>query len=322
MGSRPLDGPEASFLLDSFFGQLEHSRPNVTGYFGARDSRALNITSLLTGYHHRCHRSFALLGGHTMFKRFGQRQARFLIVFVLLLTLPTVMASAQGPGVEVNIYRVDTSAFPSMRIFTVPLSEGKVVPGLAQADFRVYEDDISREVTGVSQERMGTQVAIVLDASGSFKLAGTTDPDKTRMNEAIDAIDELILNKNELWLDLNNRTDKVMLMAPTSATELEVVQEWTDAYTAIHNAAYPLQPVSSDTPLLKMLQEAMKRMKDIPDYRERAKFLLVFSDGVDRISAQDITDVLRKANNLGVVILSVKMGPATAGQAKNLQRLA
>ncbi len=69
-----------------------------------------------------------------------------------------------------------------------------------------------------------------------------------------------------------------------------------------------------------MLIEAMVRMKDVPDYERRAKFLLVFSDGVDRTSPSDVTDVINRANNLGVKILSVKIGPEGAG--KTLQRMA
>ncbi|HHB90958.1 MAG TPA: FHA domain-containing protein [Anaerolineae bacterium] len=251
-----------------------------------------------------------------------RRRVVFLVILLALLCLPGAVSQAQGPGVDVLIYKVDTADFPTMQVYSSPRVEGQVLPDLTPEEFRIYENGTNKAIDDVRKERIGTQVAIVLDASGSFNLPGVTDPGKKRINEAVDAIDELILNKEAMWLDLDNRTDKLMLMAPTGSNSFEVMQDWTDAYTTIHNAAYPLQPVKGDTPLLKMLQEAMKRMKDLPEYRERAKFLLVFSDGIDRISAQDISDVLKRADSLGVTILSVKMGPANAGEGKNLQRLA
>ena len=245
-----------------------------------------------------------------------------IIVTGIILLFLVGISYAQGKAIEVRVNKVDVSAFPRIRIFASPLSEGKVVPDLTQNDFRVYEDGAQRNVAEMGVEYVGSQIAIVLDASGSFKLPGVTDPGKTRFDEANEAIDELVLNEDRQWIDHEKQRDHLMLMVPNSATEFDIVQDWTNNYKQIHDAAFQSQPVSSDTPLLKMLQESMKRMKDLPDYQNRAKFLLVLSDGVDRISAQEVTDVLRKAEGLGVIILSVKMGPATAGEAKNLQRLA
>jgi len=255
-------------------------------------------------------------------KTFSSRLTVIILFIGVLLFFPLLVSHAQGPAIDVHINKVDVANFPLIRIFATPLNNGKVVPDLTDKDFRVYEDGTARPVTEVGQTYVGTAVAIVMDASSSFKLPGITDPNKRRFDAAIDAIDELALNENRQWIDIKNRRDWLMLMAPTNATGFDVVQDWTNAYTAIHNAAYQSQPVDGYTPLLKMLQDAMKRMKDLGDYRERAKFLLVFSDGVDRISAQEITDVLNRANGMGVTILSVKIGPANAGDAKNLQRLA
>ena len=115
----------------------------------------------------------------------------------------------------------------------------------------------------------------------------------------------------------------MLLVAPTGPDTFKIALpdgKWTTEPVAVHNNAYQLGPVKTDTPLYKMLVEAMVRMKDLPDYDRRAKFLLVFSDGVDRTSASDVTDVINRANNLGVKVLSVKIGPEGAG--KTLQRMA
>ena len=101
------------------------------------------------------------------------------------------------------------------------------------------------------------------------------------------------------WLQQDPKVDQMLLIAPTGPEAFKIALpdgKWTTEPVAVHNNAYQLSPVKTDTPLYKMLVEAMVRMKDLPDYDRRAKFLLVFSDGVDRTSASDVTDVINRAN--------------------------
>ncbi len=161
----------------------------------------------------------------------------------------------------------------------------------------------------------------MFDASGSFDRPGSAGTNR-RFDDAIAALDELVLSKGK-WLQQDPKVDQMLLIAPTGPDAFKIALpdgKWTTEPVAVHNNAYQLGPVKTDTPLYKMLVEAMVRMKDLPDYDRRAKFLLVFSDGVDRTSASDVTDVINRANNLGVKVLSVKIGPEGAGKA--LQRMA
>ncbi len=244
-----------------------------------------------------------------------------LAFWVILLLAQPAGVMAQGGPIDVTIYNIDQSQLPLIQVFVMPTSEGLVLPDLGPENFQLYENETLQKITDVSYDRVGTQVAIVLDASGSFMETGVTDSQKKRITEAQDAIRALV-SKEAQWLDIEGQSDWLMLMAPTSSSQFEVVQDWTSGYNGISNAAYLLKPVNGDTPLLKMLKEAMIHMKDRPDYEKHAKFLLVFSDGVDRISVQDITDIINRANKLGITILSVKIGPPNEGQARNLQRLA
>jgi len=253
---------------------------------------------------------------HSYFKYIFQ----LLIVGILFLTLGVAVYS-QGSVLDIRINKVDITAFPRIRVYASPINAGKVIPDLTQDDFRVYEDSAQRTVKEMEREYVGSQIAIVLDASGSFKLPGVTDHTKTRLDEAREAIDELILDTGQQWIDHKNHKDQLMLMVPTSATTFDVSQKWTHDYIKIHDAAYKTHAVDGNTPLLKMLQDSMDRMKELPDYQTRAKFLLVLSDGEDHISAQEITDVLMKADKLGITILGVKVGPNNTA-AKNMQRLA
>ena len=200
-------------------------------------------------------------------------------------------------------------------------SNGTLLTDVSEDAFRVYENGDVRPVTAVKSEYVGSLVGVVFDASGSFGRPGSTGSNR-RFDDAIAALDELVLTKGK-WLQQDPKVDQLLLIAPTGPDSFKIASPngaWTSEPVAIHNSAYQLTLANTDTPLYKMLIEAMVRMKEAPDYERRAKFLLVFSDGVDRTSPSDVTDVINRANNLGVKVLSVKIGPE--GEGKTLQRMA
>jgi hypothetical protein len=247
--------------------------------------------------------------------------------FILSLCLmSTGLALAQSGPVEVQILGVDytsfpNSGFPNVCLQVAPIaSDGTLLADLPPDALLVYENGEPRPVTSSSREYLGSAIAVVFDSSGSFEKAGLS-PNTKRFDDAIAALDELVLSKGK-WLQQDPKVDQLLLIAPTGPDSFKIASPngtWTNEPIAIHNAAYPARN-KTDTPLYKMLVEAMVRMKDLPDWERRAKFLLVFSDGVDRTSAQDVTDVINRANSLGVKVLAVKIGPEGAG--KTLQRMA
>jgi len=188
---------------------------------------------------------------------------------------------------------------------------------LALDSFQIYESGVARPATSVARQYIGAQIAIVFDTAGSFAGPGSQGSNRL-FDDAIAALDELLLSKK--WLQQSPPVDQLLLIVPTGMTTFKIAAPWTVQPALIHNSAYQSAIVNTDTPLYKMLIEAMVRMKDLPDYEQRAKFLLVFSDGIDRTSANDVTDVINRANNLGVKILTVQIG--AGGDGKTLQRLA
>ena len=246
-----------------------------------------------------------------------------IVVFFLgacLTSAPSALAHA-GPS-DVRTISVDYASFPDACLQIAPVAADGAMPAdLSAQAIQIYENGEPRPATSVTRQYVGSQIAIVFDASGSFKRPGTAGG-RIRFDDAIAALDELVLTKGK-WLQQDPKVDQFLLIAPTGTNTFKIAlqgEQWTTEPIAVHNSAYLLQPVDTDTPLYKMLVEAMVRMKDLPDYERRAKFLLVFSDGVDRTSASDVTDVINRANSLGVKILAVKIGPEGAG--KTLQRMA
>ena len=246
-----------------------------------------------------------------------------LLIFILIIGLPAPLPlHAQAGPVEVRTLGIDYTSFPNICLRVAPIGADGTAPAELPADaIQIYENGEPRPAATVTREYVGSQIAIVFDASGSFARPGSGGTNR-RFDDAIAALDELVLSKGK-WLQQDPKVDQMLLIAPTGPDTFKIAlpdEKWTTEPVMVHNYAYLLNPVKTDTPLLKMLSEAMVRMKDVPDYDRRAKFLLVFSDGVDRTSATDITDVINRANNLGVKILSVKIGPEGAG--KSLQRMA
>lgn len=250
------------------------------------------------------------------------RSSRLLLTFALIASTCLIWASpvqAQSEPVQVRPYSVDYSAFPNICLQIAPLGEtGTILDQQAIASFQIYENGESRQPVSVKREYVGNQIAIVFDAPGSFALPGSTGANRL-FDDAITALDELLLSKGK-WLQQNPQVDHMLLIAPTGRDTFEIATPWTVEPIEIRNSAYVLDLVSTDTPLYKMLIEAMVRMKDLPDHEQLAKFLLVFSDGIDRTSVSDVTDVINRANDLGIKILTVKIGEL--GTGKTLQRLA
>ncbi len=248
-----------------------------------------------------------------------------LLILCLGLCLPYARsASAQEAAPrEVRVYDVDFAQrvrFPDVCVRAAPLSPtGQIPDRLGATAFRIYEDGERRPVTSVDRQYVGSQIAFVFDSSGSFKTQSSLNKDRTRAADAVEAVDELVQTEN--WLQRKQNLDQMAVIAPTGGQTLSVAQPWTEKYNAVHNAAYSAKPVNRDTPLYKMLSEALKSMPDAPNYQARAKFLVVLSDGVDNTSAQEGSDVIDSADTLGVKILSILIGPAT-GQSKTLRRLA
>lgn len=248
--------------------------------------------------------------------------ARLLLILVFILGpafIWTQPALAQSGPIEVQTLAVDYTAFPNICLRAAPIAaDGTLLGDLPSEALQVYENGEPRPVTSTNKEYVGSAVAIVFDASGSFDRPGS-QPNTRRFDDAIAALDELVLSKGK-WLQQDPKVDQLMLIAPTGPDAYKIASTWTNEPVKIHNDAYPLERIKTDTPLYKMLIEAMVRMKDLTDWERRAKFLLVFSDGVDRTSANDVTDVINRANNLGVKVLSVKIGPD--GTSKTLERMA
>lgn len=252
---------------------------------------------------------------------FRDKPTAALIIFFLFFVLIQPVFGQAG-AIDVRAYDADVSKFPEVCLRVAPVTgEGVTVSNLTSDAFRVLENGSERPVSSVESVYAGTVIAFVLDASGSFAEPTTIRSEGgRRIDEAVDAIDDLV--RSDKWLENDQRLDRFLLVAPKGETEYSVIQDWTEHPVAIHNGAYQLSLDSTETALYGQLVAALVKMKEAPDWEKRAKFLVILSDGIDRRSFQNGDDIIRRANDLGVTILSIKIGPEGEGEADNLQRLA
>lgn len=245
-----------------------------------------------------------------------------LAALILVVTAPGVWS--QGTG-EVIIQRIDTSEFPTMRAYVSVAGDGGVrIAGLSDANFGVWEDGATVQAK-VSEKTLGVQIALIIDASGSIVREGATG--KTRLEEAKEAIDELVLT--EKWIDRETRQDWVTVLVPEGDSvrilnkDKEHPATWTNDYNHIHNVAllYNPPPRVGNTPLFKMLFSALDLMDMRADEQRRFCSIIVFSDGIDVVSEVVLQDAVSKANARHVPIYSILLGPKETEAAKNLKRL-
>ena len=241
-----------------------------------------------------------------------------------LLFLAAPLVQAEGGATELRLPVIDASRFPLIRFRAAPLQAGSLgISGLTADAFRVYEDGTARPVESVTPVSVGTQIAIVLDASKNVE---------RRRDDIVKGIDELVLKERDPWIDTANRQEQMTLLVPKGDNDFEVAvaagpktpNGWTTDGMLIHNSAYTYnyKAASNFTALHAMLLGALTHMKDVPDYEQRPKFVIVFSDGVDVMSAADVTDVINRAQALQATILTVRLGAPDPQRTKNLQRMA
>jgi len=205
------------------------------------------------------------------------------------LTTAVSVASASETAAKVETLPADPSA---LRIETtlviVPVmamdKDGKYLPGLAAADFEVYEDGIKQEISDFGGAETPIHVALVLDVSGStrFKLEDIQDA-------ALDFVEQL------------RPQDRVMVVSFDQ--EVRVDAEFTNERKKLMRAILRTRTGGGTR-----VQDALDlTLTERLDKIQGRKAVVVFTDGVDTSSRlaswQDVTERVEES---GVVVYPVR----------------
>lgn len=215
---------------------------------------------------------------------------------------------------SVRITEVDVTAFPDVALF---LSRRGLDATLESLELSVSEDGTPREIGGRERADVGTQTALILDASGSVLLDGVTGVPRYR--EVGDVVRRLArLNV------LSPQFDWLASYVPEPDGSVQALAEWSRDHQAVADSIYLFQP-SADieaTALFDLLFAAMDSFGAVDVPQNVQQSIVVFSDGIDITSSLELNDAISRAEREFIQIHTVLLGPETDDGVRSLRRLA
>ena len=158
-------------------------------------------------------------------------------------------------------------------------AENKLVSGLTQEDFTVYEDKVQQEISYFGQDDIPSTVGLVIDSSGSMR-------DKF----------EMVSQATRLFLSINNSENELFLITFKGAASLEedFTRDVHDIFDGLDNIV-----VSGGTALYDAIYLAVDRCRE---GSEPKKVALVFTDGEDKDSYYAHEELLEKVRESDVQV--------------------
>ncbi len=226
-----------------------------------------------------------------------QKLIRGAAAFLLLLTLaaPATGVAAQAEeAVDIRITQVDTSNFPSVKVFvSVTGANGEPVP-VDASRLQITENGKAvavKEAHGVGESDPLTTM-LVMDISGSMYYGQKLDAAK---NAALAYVDQM-----RPW-------EKAGLISFN--TVITVVQPATEDHDALKAAITNLQTNQNDTAMYDAL---MKGVESLEGSAGR-KAIIVLTDGMDNKSQNTAEGVFAQIDPAGLSISTVALGDPAKG---------
>jgi len=233
-----------------------------------------------------------------------------LILFVIAVAVSTVGSSHAQDALSpfLTITGVDTSQLPLIQVTAYGVNLGQP---LAEMPPTLTEDDIEQPIIESKTVDVGVQAGVLLDISANVL---------PRYIEIADAVDRFEV------ANLSPETDWLAAYSVNSDTGgLQVLSDWAQDHQRMANELRLRTPVTAAavTPLFGIISDALDRFSSSVTPANLRRTLIVFSDGADLVSAQQLETIVRKATRLGISIDTVMIGDRqdNANQ-RNLQQIA
>lgn len=237
-------------------------------------------------------------GPDGMAQRSPARSALVYTLFVAALTTPNASAPAETPpprtptfGATVDLIRLSLS---------VTDGRNRLVPGLSEGDFAVFEDGVRQDVSYFTRDPVPLSVALLVDCSASMT---------EKLPVAQEAASRFVaaLRPEDLGevVQFNDR--------------VTVLQDFTDSHAALDKAIRSTQ-ASGTTVLYTALYVSLKQLarQANPD-APRRRAIVLLTDGEDTASVVGDEQVLELARqtDVGIYIISLRQDrpPERRGQA-------
>lgn len=212
----------------------------------------------------------------------GMRQAALAVGVLTGAGLPPTPAQ--------ELARTDTvfTAVSRMVEIHLTVSSGKrrFIRGLSKNDFQVFDNGEPQEITAFEADDSGISCALLLDTTGSMKLALPT-----LKRSVLDFIGSL-------------RTDDAVAVYAFS-TQLEQLQDFTVNKADVKRAVLSTRAAGATA----LFDSVFRVMQDFERVSGK-KALLVFTDGDDNASVLNARAAIRHAKDIGVPVFAAALGQA------------
>lgn len=240
----------------------------------------------------------------------------FAVAVVVLgsLLLPAASVAQETGSPWLRIAKVDVQRFPNVEVYVLGQN---LDADLASAALTLAEDGRIQPVLASEMVEVGGQTVFLLDASEDIRKLGETNV--PRYEEVSEAVRRLVDD-----LKILNQADWVAAYAPSAAQRIEAIKDWTNDPGFLRNNLYSYVPVQGigETPLFELIYFGLESFKDPQLAAGAERSMVLFSDGIDNVSGLEINDAIQRANDMGVRIHTVQLGPAGGGGRGNLERIA
>jgi VWFA-related protein len=203
-----------------------------------------------------------------------------LLPLLLIGLAPVLAAQAPAPyQISVNVHLVVLNA-------SVRDAKGRVVPELREQDFQVYEDGVRQDIRLFLHEDIPVTVGLVVDHSGSMR---------PKLQHVIAAVRTFVQSSSpEDEMFVVNFNEKVTLGLPDAIPLSNHPEELARAISST--------PATGKTALYDAIAAARGRL--LAGSRDK-KVLIVISDGGDNASSHSLVDVLKMAEQSGVLVYTI-----------------
>ena len=220
--------------------------------------------------------------------RLGLSLRLHLVVF-LCLAAASSLALWGGPSQVGSVaaraqdFRVDIKVELVSLFATVHDRKGKVVTGLHQDDFVIYDNDTPQPISQFSREYMPLSIVILLDTSSS--MAGK------KLNNAKGSLGQLLKRLN--------KGDEAMLM--TFDARPLVVQSFTQDLDRIKRAIRRLEGNGSTA----LYDAILMGLKESESAQNRRRVLLLLSDGVNTYGTAELKGTISQLRRSAAELFAI-----------------
>ena len=206
------------------------------------------------------------------------------IVRLLFCAASLAMAGLDCAWSQIRDYRVGIKVELVSVFATVQDRSGRLVTGLNQDDFVIYDNNVPQQISQFSREYIPLSVIILLDASSSMDSGKKLDNAKKALVH---------------FLRRLRSGDEAMLM--TFRTRPRVVQRFTQDFGQITRQLKRLDANESTA----LYDAILAALREVQGARNRRRALLLISDGVNTHGKTQLRETISELRRRGVELFAI-----------------